>query len=389
MKITTTFARALFACALSLCVGVACAEDADAEGEKTVTVEGYVYSNGMPVSTVMVDLARDQARRRAIEMGGETVIERQTGVENFELVKDVILTDTRGLLKSQEWIKYKNGKDYQEKDGRLFVKLKAVVKIGRIESDIPAITELLAQKGNPRLAVLVRQETGTGIDAGLVAGEINSILIDRRFNVMDYETAMEAIGREADVMFDTPEKAALLAQRLPVDFIIVGDVKAESAEPFEEGGEELHRHNVSIRFSIIDKHLGRLVGVVQRSFYTKSALPASAGKRLQDALAATGKNVAEEVLTLLLNYFGYKTSHMELLFTNSTRAKLDKLRTALKDGLGGKQVFTIRSVRRGDAVVDFESQFIPDRVASFLEEQEEVPVFVNDQTESKLYCEIK
>lgn len=380
--------RTFLFCLLALCAG-SVSPAAEAEDEKTVTVEGYVFINGMPVSTVMIDLAKDQARRRAIEMGGETVIERHTDVENFELVRDVMLTDTRGLLKSQEWGKYKNGKEYMEKDGRLYVTLKAVVKVGRIESDVPAITELLAQKGNPRLAVLVRQETGTGIDAGLVAGEINKILVDRRFYVMDYDTAMEAIGREADVMFDAPDKAALLAQRLPVDFVVVGDVHAEEAEPFSEGGEELHRHSVSIRFSVIDKHLGRLVGVVQRSFHTKGALAGSASKRLQDALSATGKNVAEETLAALLNYFGYKTSHIELLLANATRAKLDKLRGVLKDGLGGRQVFTIRSVRRGDAVVDFESQFTPDRLASFLEEQEGVPMFVNDQTESKLFCEMK
>lgn len=375
------------AVAMVVLLACACVPALSAESEREVVVEGYAFVKGFADAAV-IEMARESARRRAIEEGGETVIERHSSADNFALIRDVILTDTRGLLRNQDWILYPGGKDYQVRDDKLYVKLRATVKVGRIENDLPAIAEVLRRRGQPRIVMLVKEERGTGIDDGVVAAEVESLLIDKQFRILDAAMADEISVRELNEFIEQPQRAEALFRRLNADYVIMGVVRAERQEPFVDGGMEMVRSAVTARFSIVDRHLGGKLAVVQHAFHTRPATKDGAANMLQTALVTTGRNLANELLSKLLDQLGRQTASIEIVLSNANRTKLDNLRESLLK-MGGKQNFVTRSMRKGEAVVDWESQFPIDAVASYIELQDDAPLALTDQLESKLICEFK
>ena len=357
------------------------------ESEKEVVVEGYAFVDGMADAGV-IEMAREHARRRAIEEGGQTTISRQSESENFELIRDVILTDTQGFLKSQEWILYPSGKDYEIRDDLLYVTLRAVVKVGSIENDLPAIAEVLRRRGQPRIAMVIREDDGTGESRGVVAAEIESLLIEKNFRMMDAGALEEISWREQDELFQTPDRASALLGRVNADYLILGEVRAVQGEPFKESGVEMSQGRITARFSVVDQHLGGKAAVVQETFQTRPALKPAVGGMIQTALESIGKNLSTELLAKLLDQLGRQTGFVEILLSNANRTRLDNLRESLLK-MGGKQNFVTRSMRQGEAAVEFESQFNIDAIASYIELQTDAPLELSDQLESKLVCSFK
>lgn len=372
---------------LFMCLLFSTAACLSAERDKEVIVEGFAFVKGLPDSGV-IEMAREAARRRAIEVAGETILERHSETENFQLLKDCLIVDTRGLVKKQDWLLYPNDKEFEIRDDRLFVKLRATVRVGRIENDLPAIAEVLRVRGQPRFAMLVREETGAGRDQGVTAGEIEALFIDKGFRVIDADAAAGIMDRETDELFDNPEAAAALARRLSADYAIIGLVRATREEPYEDEGVAMVRHGVTVRFTVVDNHLGGKSALVQQAFHTRPTRLENAGNQLQDSLLAAGRNIAPELLSRVLDRLGRQTGFIEIVVSNADRDKLDRLRETLRK-MGGKQNFVTRSMRRGHAAVEFESQFSIDAVASYIDLQVDAPLELISQIESKLVCEFE
>lgn len=357
------------------------------ESEKEVVVEGYAFVRGFPDAAV-IELARESARRRAIEVAGETVIERHSETENFQLVRDCVIVDVKGLIKKQDWLLYPNDRDYEVRDDRLFVKLKAVVRVGRIDNDLPAIAEMLRIKGQPRVMTLIREEAGTGQDHGVIAAEVENLFIDKGFRMLDPSIVADIGDRERDELFDDPDRAAAVVRRLPADYVIVGVVRAAQEEPYEDEGVRMSRSQLTIRFSVVDNHLGGKLAQVQQAFHTRPGRAENAANQLQTALTTVGKNIAPELLAKVLDKLGRQTGFIEIVAGNADRGKLDRLRESLLK-MGGRQNFVTRSMRQGQAVAELESQFNIDAVASYIEEQSDAPLILESQLESKLICTFK
>ncbi len=352
------------------------------DSEKEVVVEGYAYVKGFPDSAV-IELARESARRRAIEVAGETIIERHSEAENFQLVRDCLIVDVKGLIKNQEWLLYPGNRDYEIRDDRLYVKLKAIVRVGRIDSDVPAIAEMLRIKGQPRLLMTVSEDIGTGHDAGVVASEIESLFIEKGFRMMDADAIADVGDMEREELFEDPERASAILRRLPVDQVIVGVVRASEADEYEDEGVRMVRYGLTVRFSVIDKHLGGKLVQVQHAFHTRATRAENGASQLQAALTTVGRNMGPEILAKVLDKLGRQTGFIEIIAGNANRRKLDTFREALRK-MGGKQNFVTRSMRKGEAVIELESQFPIDALASYIEEQDDVPLTLESQLESKL-----
>lgn len=373
--------RCLF---IIVCVSLLRSFAVSGESEKEVIVEGYAFVKGFPDAAV-IELARESARRRAIEVAGETVMERHSETENFQLVRDCIIVDVKGLIKRQDWLLYPNDRDYEVRDDRLFVKLKAVVRVGRIDSDLPAIAEMLRIRGQPRVMMIIREETGTGQDHGVAASEIESLFIDKGFRMLDADAAAGITERERAELADDPERAAAVIRRLPADYVIAGIVRAAQEEPYEDEGVKMSRARLTVRFSVVDNHLGGKLAQVQQAFHTRPGRAENAAGQLQAALTTVGRNIAPELLARVLDKLGRQTGFIEIVVGNADRGKLDRLRESLLK-MGGKQNFVTRSMRKGQAVVELESQFNIDAVASYIEEQSDAPLAIESQLESKLVC---
>jgi len=350
------------------------------DDEFEVKVVGSAYIEGLPES-VALEEAREAAKRRAVEKGGRTLVQANTQVKNFELISDILLTQSQGVIKEMRW-----GKQWTE--GRqIFIELTAVVKAANFESDVMAIEAILRNRGLPRIAMVVQEDVGTGLGKGACAAEIEDYFVQKGLRMMDEEAVQRAMARESEDLFDRPEMAQALARRLGVDIVVVGKVRAKPGPVEELYGIKTISHTLEHQFTVVDQHLGVKLATKRESFKTRACPESEAEKSLLAALESVGKNLGPRLLAQMLVAWTKSQFSIEIFFANATQSALNALQADLRT-MGGQQTWVVRSLRSGQAVVDFHSQLPMDAIAAHLEAQKAVPLRITDRLESKLVCEI-
>ena len=160
---------------------VALADVASAAEVKKVRATGQaaIYQNDLSAAR---DKALDDARRKAVEQAVGAVISSSTVTENFELLEDKIFSQAAGYVRS-----YVVVDESRDADGIYSVTIDCEVSAGKIDSDLAAIQNLLAQKQMPRVLVMVSEQnvgqteggwwskTGAAISLDVVDNTIFSI----------------------------------------------------------------------------------------------------------------------------------------------------------------------------------------------------------------------
>lgn len=92
--------------------------------------------------------AIQDAIRNAVEKGTGLFLSSETVIENYELLKDKIFSKAEGYIKEYSIISEK------EEEGLYRVKIKALVKEGKLKDDVNALRILILEKERPRVLVL-------------------------------------------------------------------------------------------------------------------------------------------------------------------------------------------------------------------------------------------
>lgn len=111
---------------------------ARAEESKTVTAEGVAAIQGN-ARDIARDAAIDDAQKRAVEQAIGILIESRTQVENYQLINDKILSQTKGYIKRY------NVAGVTEDSGLLRVRINADVALSKLADDLSAIGILISQ----------------------------------------------------------------------------------------------------------------------------------------------------------------------------------------------------------------------------------------------------
>ncbi len=117
--------------------------------EKSVTVKGIsFFEPGREM--IAREKALDQAKRAAIEKAIGTLVESKSAVENFQLIREQILTRSSGYLKNIQIV------NEQKTDlGTYEVVIKADVGYSAITSDFDRFEKLLSWQKNPRCSIII------------------------------------------------------------------------------------------------------------------------------------------------------------------------------------------------------------------------------------------
>jgi len=183
-------------------VAPVCAEDI------SVTAEGY----GVDRADAML-----QAKREAVEKGIGTVLISQTEIKNFELQKDVVITETIGSVKNFKIVKEEaQGTDW-------YVKIEAFVSLDQIKSDLAALKILLESMDKPRMMVLVQEEGSNNAETAIL-----DYLQKKGFDLVD-PAQVAALMQAEDQMIrqatqGDPVAAAKLGAATGAEYALVGSV---------------------------------------------------------------------------------------------------------------------------------------------------------------------
>src|SRR5512146_2845313 len=141
VKISVILILILFASAFS----------ARAQETKTVSAEGVAAIQGN-AKDIARDAAIEDAQKRAVEQAIGILIDSQTQVENYQLISDKILSQTKGYI-----TRY-NVAGESVDSGLLRVRINAEVSLGKLTDDLSGIGILLGQMHKPRTMIMIAEQ---------------------------------------------------------------------------------------------------------------------------------------------------------------------------------------------------------------------------------------
>jgi hypothetical protein len=120
--------------------------------------------------------AKDQALRTAVEQVAGVMIQADTLTANNQLVSDRIYANTAGYVRKYAIVSSK------EEGGVMKVTVKAEVGAGQIDKDLQAIKAMVRRMGNPKLVILLQEQTVDQTTSGTPnitsSGVMASVLTD-------------------------------------------------------------------------------------------------------------------------------------------------------------------------------------------------------------------
>ena len=220
-------------CTMLLIVG-ASALPALAQESKTVIAEGVanIQDNARDIAR---DMAVEDAQKRAVEQAIGILIDSQTVVENYQLISDNILSQTKGYIK-----KYSIVSETVD-SGLLRVRINAEVSLGPLSDDLAGIRITIKRMNNPRTIVMVaEQNVGKDVNAWwLGAGEESDISVventfmdkftEKGFEFIDHQVASKEIKitKAYRVQDLTASQAKALAGQTDAEVVIIGKAVAK------------------------------------------------------------------------------------------------------------------------------------------------------------------
>jgi hypothetical protein len=208
---------------------------ASAQETKTVSAEGVAA-----IQQGAVDMARDaaieDAQKRAVEMAIGILIDSQTQVENYQLISDKILSQTKGYI-----TRYNIASETAD-SGLLRVRINAEVALGRLNDDLSAIGILLGQMHKPRTMIMIAEQNighewyawwwgyhGEQTDIGVVENTFMDVFTQKGFEFIDHATAAKEIKVTAAYKIQdlTAEQARTLGNQADAEVVIVGKALAK------------------------------------------------------------------------------------------------------------------------------------------------------------------
>ena len=202
---------------------------------KTVTAEGVAAIQG-GAQDMARDAALEDAQKRAVEQAIGILIDSQTQVENYQLISDKILSQTKGYI-----TRYNIAGETVE--GTLLrVRINAEVSLGKLTDDLSGIGILLGQMHKPRTMIMIAEQNighewyawwwgyhGQQTDIGVVENTFIDVFTQKGFEFIDHDAAEKNIKVTAayKVQDLTPDQARTLGNQADAEVVIVGKAVAK------------------------------------------------------------------------------------------------------------------------------------------------------------------
>ena len=226
--------------------------------EVTVTGSAELYGN--------IGNARNQAiynaLRQAVEQGVGALIDSQTISQNFEVIKDEVLSSSRGFVTNYDILT-----EGQTSGGNTYeVKIRAEVSESSIKDKLSALRILHKKMGNKRVMVVYIEKDPHALprNNGAVQTTLSSIqeeLNSKGFRIFN-ESAMQTI-------YSTIEQAATIDRPTENLIALALDQRAEVVVQFEmiagkrgKKGGMFYATKATIRFAVYDASTGRQIADV-------------------------------------------------------------------------------------------------------------------------------
>ena len=265
--------------------------------EVTVTGEG-----------ISKESAKNDALRKALEEGGKAEIFSHSQVENFELIKDTIISRAEGIVTD-----YKVLQEAEGVGGTYVCKIQAKVSKSAIASTWGAVQNVLDQIGRPGVMVLITEKIdGVTDNSSILESKIEERLIKAGFDVYAGEQVRAIAAKEAQdaAAEDNIAKMQAIAKDFGTQIFITGAANANAAGVRDLYGEPTAMYNGDCMVKMYYTDTGRLLASESLPSWRGGArgihtLSPQAGKM---ALASAGEAVIEKVYATVMGQWATQIS---------------------------------------------------------------------------------
>ncbi len=316
--------------------------------------------------------AIEAAQRDAVEKVSGVMIESESTLKNFELVKDEVLSRSKGFIKSYKILK-------EGRDRELYKVLinAVVVKADFIKQIDESLDNLYRRVGKPRVMVIIKEKfldqygDLKGEDDGpgqkIAEKAMRKILIKQGFTFIDPRAAagmslLQVALRGEEV---AREKVVAAARKSEAEIIIMGSATTQEKGPRSS-------------FFIAQADLALDVILVDSGQVMASEVLAERGLSINQnsANVKAVQNAAKKITAKLMEQVTYQWikeknegGRIELVVKNASYGDLIALKRALNMGVGGVTGLQQRSYKNRTALFELQTRKTAGEIAEGLYEQ--------------------
>jgi hypothetical protein len=309
------------------------ASAARSQETKTVTAEGVAGIQG-GAKDIARDAALEDAQKRAVEQAIGILIDSQTQVENYQLISDKILSQTKGYI-----TRYNIAGETVE-DTLLRVRINAEVSLGKLTDDLSGIGILLGQMHKPRTIIMIAEQNigrewsawwwGQQSDMSVAENTILDVFTQKGFEFIDHDAAEKNIRVTAayKVQDLTVDQARTLGSQADAEVVIVGKAVAKLYGDIG-GGMKSVQADLSAR--AIRTDTGQVLASVTTHAAAVHITPETAGiEALKKAAKAAADQMAEKILAVYSKEAG-GTRSVNLTVTGLNKTQFVKFKDVLRN----------------------------------------------------------
>ncbi len=338
--------RHTFALGLAFLLLFCAAAGAAAQGDaKEVSATGVADGK----SSRARDEAINDALRKAVEQGVGTFVTAELTVEQQKLVEERIFTESKGYIQGYKVVAEGARDDLYE------VKVSALVKMGKLSSDLESIGLLIRKKQNPRVMVVVYSRETSSSEYMAVAlegsrnaeNQIESILMQKGFQVVDAGQVGRKKELEALLLRGDPTRAGKMARDFGAEILVDVDVRRTFSDQRMVYGRNTRFFSNEIRAKALETDTAK---VLFSGYKTRPPSGEGAFQPLEDATAELADEMVAGVLERwrrdVFQAGSYQLEVSGISFNDLTRFKqgLAKIR--------GVTAVQVRNFQGGHALVE-------------------------------------
>ncbi len=334
-----------------------------AQESRTVTAEGVAVVQGGNM-----DIARDaaitDAQTRAVEQAIGTLIDSQTQVENYQVISDKILQQTKGYIR-----RYNIVKEVKE-DNLLRVTINAEVSLSRLSDDLSAIGILLGQVHKPRTMILVAEQNvgqewyawwwgsvqGQQADMSIIDNTLMDLFAQKGFEMIDHQVASKEmkVTQAYNVQDLSVQQAKTLGTQADAEVVIIGKGLAKL---YGNVGGGLKSVQADLTLRAVRTDTGQVLATATTHAAAVHISEITAGN---DALKKASTDAADQLMGKILAQYARETGgtrSVNITITGlASKTQFVKFKDVLRSQVRGIKDLHERSFAGGVAKISVDSK---------------------------------
>jgi hypothetical protein len=221
--------------------------------EKEIRVQGMADITPGNVAGAR-DRAIEDALRKAVEEGVGIILNSETIAQDFRLIQDTILTNSKGYIKEYKIV-------HEGQRGWIYtVTIDAKIAQNLLKSDLETIRHIQERKGNPRVMIIIDENfEGIGKSA-ITENALIQKFLEKGFKIVDPKTVKKNIERDQlmRAIEGDDRTAALLGIQYGADMVIMGTTTTTS-HTLKVSGVDLKSLSISLSVRVIRADTGEVL----------------------------------------------------------------------------------------------------------------------------------